>query len=357
MIHFFKRIRQVLLSQNRLRRYFIYAIGEIVLVVVGILIALSINNWNEQRKAQNDFEFGLKQVYTQLNVNYFDLLSSKERITFQLTYIDSLQNYQELLNPGSIPGIIQLQDYLGLSSDINQRQLFEPYLRLNIDDEIQNELAKSLDGYSLNANYFKSTQLFNFEQTEIAINLFNHLKTNNIPLRFMDQAPAFREFIKAPSPDFYSEANLEAVKQLINNPSFQADLKTIQHLKEEFIRDFSEIENIYITTLDFLNKNYPSSIDYINKMEVIGSGLPNSSWAIGVPMVKMEDGVFEIEMQLISGDIKFRTDQNYTYDWGGSQTDVNQLSFKGTNIPVVQGYYKIKLDLNKQQYSILPSDK
>lgn len=50
MIKFFRKIRQKLLSENKFSKYLIYAIGEIVLVVIGILIALSINNWNENVK-------------------------------------------------------------------------------------------------------------------------------------------------------------------------------------------------------------------------------------------------------------------------------------------------------------------
>ncbi len=50
MIKFFRRIRQNLLMENKTGKYFKYAVGEIVLVVIGILIALSINNWNETRK-------------------------------------------------------------------------------------------------------------------------------------------------------------------------------------------------------------------------------------------------------------------------------------------------------------------
>jgi len=50
MIKFFRRIRQKLLSANKFSKYLIYALGEIFLVVIGILIALQINNWNEYRK-------------------------------------------------------------------------------------------------------------------------------------------------------------------------------------------------------------------------------------------------------------------------------------------------------------------
>ena len=48
MIKFFRKIRQNLLMENKTGKYFKYAIGEIVLVVIGILIALQINTWNQK---------------------------------------------------------------------------------------------------------------------------------------------------------------------------------------------------------------------------------------------------------------------------------------------------------------------
>jgi len=50
MIKFFRKIRQGLLTENKFSKYLLYAIGEIILVVIGILIALQINTWNESRK-------------------------------------------------------------------------------------------------------------------------------------------------------------------------------------------------------------------------------------------------------------------------------------------------------------------
>jgi hypothetical protein len=52
MIKFFRTIRHKLLAENKSGRYLLYALGEIMLVVIGILIALQVNNWNDTRKNQ-----------------------------------------------------------------------------------------------------------------------------------------------------------------------------------------------------------------------------------------------------------------------------------------------------------------
>ncbi|WP_431135570.1 DUF6090 family protein [Psychroserpens mesophilus] len=62
MIKFFRRIRQNFISEGKTAKYVKYAIGEIVLVVIGILIALQINNWNEARKTNNQLHGYLKSI-------------------------------------------------------------------------------------------------------------------------------------------------------------------------------------------------------------------------------------------------------------------------------------------------------
>lgn len=69
MIKFFRRIRQQLISENKLSNYLLYSGGEIILVVLGILIALQINDWNEARKYKNleivtliEIQKGLRQA-------------------------------------------------------------------------------------------------------------------------------------------------------------------------------------------------------------------------------------------------------------------------------------------------------
>lgn len=66
MLSLFRKIRQNLLAQNRATKYLLYALGEILLVVMGILIALQVNNWNEERKIKENERLLLSDViYTE----------------------------------------------------------------------------------------------------------------------------------------------------------------------------------------------------------------------------------------------------------------------------------------------------
>jgi len=94
MIKFFRHIRQNLIMENKTGKYFKYAIGEIVLVVIGILIALSINNWNEHRKEHNIEISILNELLSDLNS---DLKSLDEDIGLNIRAIKSNEFIQDVL--------------------------------------------------------------------------------------------------------------------------------------------------------------------------------------------------------------------------------------------------------------------
>jgi hypothetical protein len=73
MIGALRRIRRTLLSDNKLSKYLVYAAGEIVLVVLGILIAIQINNWNEIRKDRNQERVYLERVLLDLELDHESL--------------------------------------------------------------------------------------------------------------------------------------------------------------------------------------------------------------------------------------------------------------------------------------------
>ena len=92
MIKFFRKIRQNLLMENKTGKYLKYAFGEIVLVVIGILIALQLNNMNENRK-NNVFE---KEILTQIQENLKnDELALEEIVT---NFSIAVKSSEKILN-------------------------------------------------------------------------------------------------------------------------------------------------------------------------------------------------------------------------------------------------------------------
>ena len=73
MIKFFRQIRKRLLTDNKFTKYLLYAIGEIILVVIGIIIALQVNNWNQTRIQFNDELQMYSKLYDDLNSEYFKI--------------------------------------------------------------------------------------------------------------------------------------------------------------------------------------------------------------------------------------------------------------------------------------------
>ena len=73
MIKFFRKIRQKTLNENKFSKYILYAIGEIILVVIGILIALQVNEWSNQRHQAKAEEIVLTQLQNDLKKSQIEL--------------------------------------------------------------------------------------------------------------------------------------------------------------------------------------------------------------------------------------------------------------------------------------------
>lgn len=105
MIKFFRKIREKLLTEKKFSKYFLYAIGEIILVVIGILIALQINNQNEARKERDKEVKYLKNLKVDLQN---EILNSKE---FAAYHFSKVKACSILINGGAPITIKELQEY------------------------------------------------------------------------------------------------------------------------------------------------------------------------------------------------------------------------------------------------------
>ena len=154
MIKFFRKIRQNLLSEGNTGKYLKYAIGEIILVVLGILIALSINNWNTK---ENERELEIKYLN--------QIKSSLENSELNLT--ESIDRNKEILKSGEL-----LLEHLK-----DKRPLNDTIIRLFIIPQYDHSIRLSTaafenlksDGLSLISNDSLKIAIIDIYEQEIAL--------------------------------------------------------------------------------------------------------------------------------------------------------------------------------------------
>jgi hypothetical protein len=240
MIKFFRKIRQKMLTENKVSQYLFYAFGEIILVVIGILIVLSINNWNDQKKnwaseflyynrILEDFELdkqlieelknkanyridlskktlldldsGTKdkyhiinqfilaarsEVYEPRNVTFKDLISSGNLKLINdigiknslIQYYSELENKQFQLNQNRDEITKKVFDLVNTSIDFGAIQEFE-YVHQLLDPEILQILPHNDWTKDKNSDYYKKLQLFLLFNIAMADREKQHLSAIN----------------------------------------------------------------------------------------------------------------------------------------------------------------------------------
>lgn len=183
MIKFFRHIRMRLLNNNRFSKYLLYAVGEIILVVAGILIALQVNNWNSGRLDKVEEKVILRSLLNEFNINFSELdiamknrekglNGSKELLALMNTDISHLSTdyLDELI--GLSRYITTFEPKTGiLEGIINSGRLD---LIENVD--LRNELASWTGALD-------DLQKVELDQSNIIINLYNPYLSKNLTIR------------------------------------------------------------------------------------------------------------------------------------------------------------------------------
>lgn len=174
MITIFRKVRQALMTRNKFTGYLLYAIGEILLVVIGILIALQINSWNQDRQNRKHEQ----QILSQLLKEYRSNLSQIK---------DKIEIRNEVLNSSFILLQYKKEDPATISVDSLDANLFRISIRPTFDPElsVSNELINSGKLYLLRNLELRnkvsafSSSLSELKEEEMAI--FNLTEERLIP--------------------------------------------------------------------------------------------------------------------------------------------------------------------------------
>ena len=191
MIKFFRKIRQRLLIENKFSNYLIYAIGEIILVVIGILIAVSINNWNEGRKEIEQEQKILLQLKLEFNKNLKQL---EEKISMRL---DILQASTKLLGYIDNPELAELDSIIFQLSFLITDPTFDP-IKNNLIESGNLNLIRH-DSLKLKLTNW-STDVFQLQELELE---WQKVRTEII-IPFNEKTGLHRNIINATWKDGYT---------------------------------------------------------------------------------------------------------------------------------------------------------
>ena len=156
MLRFFRRIRRMLLKSGRFSQYTVYAVGEILLVMIGILLAIQANNWNENRKTEQlelqmlyEMNIGLREDVKDIiyNIGAHEKILQSQTIVIDwldsnLPYVDSLAHHFSICNNSTV----------FVSNEVPYTALKEIGIRTIQNDSLRNKIQTV---YDLDFDYYK----------------------------------------------------------------------------------------------------------------------------------------------------------------------------------------------------------
>lgn len=214
MIKFFRKIRQNMIKENKVSKYFLYAIGEIILVVIGILIALQLNNRNEQKKTLDQVDAIVVRVLSELenNINETTILFYAEDRIDTVLALHLSNKWKE-------------QQLKGINTDISSREIF--------------------------------SQVGNHQSISLAQNSYDQLVKNvdNLPVSYMSFYDELVELYGSDKRRLWEEQDIifELEKEIFNKHSklsFVRDRLTDEGINDETLKEY------VLNNLDFKSQAY-----------------------------------------------------------------------------------------------------
>jgi hypothetical protein len=239
MFKFFRKIRKNLINENKTSKYLKYAFGEIILVVLGILIALQINNWNEDRKdrilekeyltrLQEDIRFDISYI------NYYVLDRYKRKV-------ESIEKGKAYYQDNYV-----VKDTMQFLNDIGYGGVFG-YAVLNLTQNTYNELLSTGNLRKIENDALR-THIVNYYENTIAVTNASKSYVSGY-IKFTNSFSAFNK----KNPDYISEFDQKLLLKNIKTEEFYrlANLElTLAHRVSKFAEDIINDAEKLILNID-----------------------------------------------------------------------------------------------------------
>lgn len=331
--------------ESKTTKYLKYALGEIVLVVIGILIALQINNWNEERKRKENYQATIEQIYNGLELETQQLNFNVAGLYLQQRYADSLYNHSDSLDIELIPGLLFYIE--------SEPQAFTSSIAFHIQNMVVNPKDKSENLLARNLTNYLSLASSDFS-------------TNDKPI----SAILIKEGLPVPSVNFgysllmgmlndtayFKQKEWEKAKSLVQTPEIRSGLVQLAQQKEFLKNQLSQLVELSTNSMAQIQHLYPEVRLLYEKIGIIGEGTSNENWVDDtiLTLVDEKKAIWEALVDLNGGGIKIRENKSWNVNWGGASFPKGQLEWFGPNIPTEEGTFRLIINLSEKNYEFIP---
>ena len=223
MIPFFRKIRKQFADDNKPLKYMRYAIGEIVLVMVGILLALQVNNWNEGRKQEEQYNAVLEQLYNSVSKDVWMANHTLAYTNNQIEIIDELLARPESFQIEKLIHILYYLDTETYFESTSDTEYNFSLLRSSPENDIQNKLSKLISNY---VSYLRNERAENKEE----LSYYLHKMGVAIPIGSFGLT-AMGNF-ESVDTTYFTKSEKEKVKLFMNSNQFEMLLRSLKSRKE-----------------------------------------------------------------------------------------------------------------------------
>ena len=329
MFTFLRKIRKSLLDGGQVRQYTIYAIGEVALVVIGILIALQINNWNNNRGEIAHFNLILHEIESNILLDSLELSADIYSLSNQISSLEKLLDENSNISHDSLNNLLELL-LTYRWTDFNTTGI----------DQLRN--SKNV----------KTVSPILIDWINRYYTLFEHLQRNS-PFLFVAPAEDFKKYLiqnNLPPPPLNSN-DLKKFKYELKNEGFQNHLKHLLYAKREQYIQFDYLLNFSRALLPVLrNKG-----EFRLELAMIGTAT-GEGWFTDIKLKLTDENVWENTLHLVDGELKFRIVNSWFQNWGGTEFPNGKGYLDGPNIPIKAGNYHVTFHSDTGVYNFRKMD-
>jgi hypothetical protein len=325
-----------------------YAIGEVILIMLGIFMALQLQNWNEKRKQEAQFKTTLDQLYT--NITYESQNFQGDSVWFKV-HTDWLSEL--LYNPDTIPDSdlpIRLHYIAFWNGDplVSESVYYSQNLNYDPNDPEQVGLAKEIFTYinKISNHEYHVDDRMEKDISDVDI---------EIPIADVD---TYNDEAYPLDTLVYDPIDIENLRTWIHSSKSRGILKKVKVYKNwNYLEALNLLEDG--RSIKKLIKNYYPDVKLLyTDVGIIGSAI--NGWDESTPMYfNQKENIWEIDLYLNLGEIKFRCRDSWTQNWGNSKaTFPAGFGFQdGGNIPIPEsGNYHVIFKPETGEYEFIKQD-